>query len=671
MLTGNLLIVFAIIGIVTILLIIQFILAARHDHEISAAPRYKTLEVLDEEIRLKQDITADLEEELDKRREKLEVVADLGHQVEMLERRREELTVEWEQLEERRNEVHQVRGEMEEAINEKLHLDSELEEVRREWESLKERSTEAETLLTKIDGMRQEHEDLKKYIEEHQEEAGELAEARELVEKLSEQENSLREQITNHETEIRAASQLVADMSARTEAEREKMVAAQAEHTEIAAKTATAHQNVLELEASCAALEARRARLEEQTEGKDVADPEAEVEERLKELTSCPPVLKNIQGWKIAAHQSEQDAIHGVNQRLESSGLEYHPRTIYAFHTAMKVNETTQMAVLAGISGTGKSQLPRQYALGMGIGFLQVPVQPRWDSPQDLMGFYNYIEKRFRPTDMARALYQLDAINNPDSEFRDRMMMILLDEMNLARVEYYFSDFLSRLESRPPADQVFNDNLRKDSEIELEIPMPRGIEAPRIFPGYNLLFAGTMNEDESTQSLSDKVVDRANVLRFAAPRRIYSGNAQTGHLADPKALTQSQWSQWVTNEDSLQSSQVSDFLDSMVEIMKAFKRPFGHRLGRAISVYVANYPTVEGGNQLLAPLADQVEMRLLPKLRGIEIDQAEQAFDALASFVSRELGDEELAHAIKESVNTARDGGTGQFVWNGVTRTLY
>ena len=73
----------------------------------------------------------------------------------------------------------------------------------------------------------------------------------------------------------------------------------------------------------------------------------------------------------------------------------------------MKTNETTQMAVLAGISGTGKSQLPRQYAIGMGIGFLQIPVQPRWDSPQDLMGFYNYIEGAFT-TDMARALWALD-----------------------------------------------------------------------------------------------------------------------------------------------------------------------------------------------------------------------------------------------------------------------
>jgi hypothetical protein len=667
MLIGNLLIVFAIMGIIATLLIIQFILAARYDHEISAAPRYKTLDVLDEEIQLKKDVTADLEAELDKRRQALAVMADLHQEVEILDKKRDELEVEWGQLGDRRNEIHLVRTEMEKVINEKLNADSDLVEVRMEWESIKERTAEAEQLLTKIEDMKQEHDTLKSVIDKHQEEARELVKSKEVLDNLNRQTEQLREMITSYETEISGATQRVDDIHARADAERMGLVAAQSEHTEIAAKNATAHQNALELEASCAALEARHARLEEET-GVTTVDSEAEVTERLKELRSSPPVLKNIQHWRTTLSSSESDALNGVFTRLESSGLEYHRRTIYAFHTAMKVNETTQMAILSGISGTGKSQLPRQYALGMGIGFLQVPVQPRWDSPQDLMGFYNYIEKRFRPTDMARALYQLDTINNPESEFHDRMMMILLDEMNLARVEYYFSDFLSRLESRPPADQISNANLRKDAEIELEIPMPRGIEAPRIFPGYNLLFAGTMNEDESTQSLSDKVVDRANILRFAAPKRIHSGNTHTGNPMDPQALTKAQWDRWIQKEVDSHNPRVNDALDRMVQIMKDLKRPFGHRLGRAISVYVANYPMIEGGDQVLDPLADQIEMRLLPKLRGTEIDQAEQAFDALIEFVSQNLGDEVLAHAIRDSVDTARDGGTGQFVWNGVTR---
>ncbi|MCJ7872105.1 hypothetical protein [Phaeobacter sp. J2-8] len=412
------------------------------------------------------------------------------------------------------------------------------------------------------------------------------------------------------------------------------------------------------LEARLAYLSAEIAKKEGHATG---VDPETDP---LRELKETPPVIAQMRNWKNAPRENEADAIKRVERRLRASELDYPARTLRAFHTAMKVNETSQMAVLAGISGTGKSQLPRQYAAGMGIGFLQVPVQPRWDSPQDLMGFYNYIEGKFRPTDMARALWALDEIHNAESALEDRMMMVLLDEMNLARVEYYFSDFLSRLESRPRPDKVDDENLRKDAEIELEIPKMQN--PPRIFPGYNLLFAGTMNEDESTQSLSDKVVDRANILRFSAPRKIKSGRAE-GTLEETMALSRETWSKWLRPLSDVDGDRpVNKRVEQMVELMRDFKRPFGHRLGRAIMAYAANYPEIEGGRGIDDALADQVEMRLLPKLRGVEVDATAPQFAKLKSFVERELGDEALVQAIDQSMAQSED--TGQFVWSGVTR---
>lgn len=99
--------------------------------------------------------------------------------------------------------------------------------------------------------------------------------------------------------------------------------------------------------------------------------------------------------------------------------------------------------------------------------------------------------------------------------------------------------------------------------------------------------------------------------------------------------------------------------------MTDFKRPFGHRLGRAIMAYVSNYPG--RGGDVRIPLADQIEMRLLPKLRGLEVDANDFAFGKLKSFVSDDLQDDALAQAIEASIQTARDG-AGQFVWNGVSR---
>ncbi len=150
-------------------------------------------------------------------------------------------------------------------------------------------------------------------------------------------------------------------------------------------------------------------------------------------------------------------------------------------------------------------------------------VQPRWDSPQDMFGFYNYIEQRYKATELAQSLVRMDKWNHPDkAEYADRMLLVLLDEMNLARVEYYFSEFLSKLEIRK---SINPNNLgdRRKAEISLDVGSRiKGQDVPRLYVHENVLFVGTMNEDESTQTLSDKVIDRANVLRFGRPEKMIS-----------------------------------------------------------------------------------------------------------------------------------------------------
>ena len=413
-------------------------------------------------------------------------------------------------------------------------------------------------------------------------------------------------------------------------------------------------------------LGARKATLEHEIEkarGIAAGGTGAVDDDPLRELKQPPQVVTQLKAWKQSAIIAETDALKRVRQRFEAFGLDYPDRTLRAFHTAMKVNDTTQMTVLAGISGTGKSQLPRQYAAGMGIGFLQVPVQPRWDSPQDLMGFYNYIEGRFRPTDMARAMFALDAQNNPEA-VPDRLLMVLLDEMNLARVEYYFSDFLSRLESRPARGKEGDKTLRKDAEIELEIPKAQ----TRIFPGYNLLFAGTMNEDESTQSLSDKVVDRANVMRFGAPKQIAKAKGSESQMPE-EALSRAVWEKWCARGlQPADQTRAETRVNEMLGLMQDFGKPFGHRLGRAILAYAGAYPEAEGiGDRVNMALADQIEMRLLPKLRGVDVEDRSQQFDDLRRKAA-DFGDDALADAIQASVDAATNGGTGQFVWKGVVR---
>lgn len=682
MLSGNLVLVFAIGAVLAVLTILQFFLAARHDQVVSTSGPLQALQALEEQLANKSAILADIDEDLRKRREALANVANVQAEVDALVRQRDELLTEWNSLEAKREEVRAVRRDLESIVNDLHSTNSDLATANSELEEVRAKLEKAERLVGQIDDLKSEQEDMLARLAELRAEVRKLEDAEARVATLDARAKELESAVARVEGQLSAQEAILEETRSRLSAERQDLAEVQQDRSDAVAELVDAEAGLRRADEEIAALtdrkatlEARLARLEADitaksgqsggTEAGDGADGSAP-EDRLKELEAVPPVLADLARWTPWRPASETEALHRVSDRLSALGLEYPSRVVQAFHTAMKVNETTQMAVLAGISGTGKSQLPRQYAAGMGIGFLQVPVQPRWDSPQDLMGFYNYIEQRFRPTDMARALWQLDEQNNPDSEFKDSMMMILLDEMNLARVEYYFSDFLSRLESRPSPDHVHDPTQRKDAEIELEIPMPRGMNAPRIFPGYNLLFAGTMNEDESTQSLSDKVVDRANVLRFAAPKSINKGK-RIGTAPVTQALSREQWRKWIKPVGLAEREpRVTDAVDRMVELMRSFKRPIGHRLGRAMMAYVANYPEVEGANRIDNALSDQVEMRLLPKLRGVELDGAESEFGELQSFVADALGDPALAQAIGDSVDASE--GRGQFVWNGLTR---
>lgn len=651
---------------------VTLFLAARHDKVVSLAGPIEEESAVTARIAEKRATIDDLEDELVKRREALAHLADVQAEVDSLVSKLAELQTEWNQSDARRAEVSAIRHEIEAARIDQLAVDAELAEARADLAEVSTRLAKAEDLVHRIEALSAEAETLRAGVEALREERRSLEEAASRVATLTKEAERLENALGEIQGRISAKTSELTETEDRLAATRAEQISAHQEADSMNAELAAARQRISETELEQAKfkeflvmLEARKASLErdiERAKGISAGGSADAEEDPLRELKQAPQVVQRLVEWRQSANVSETEALKKVRKRFEVFGLQYPDRTLRAFHTAMKVNDTTQMTVLAGISGTGKSQLPRQYAAGMGIGFLQVPVQPRWDSPQDLMGFYNYIEGRFRPTDLARAMFALDEQNNPDA-VKDRLLMVLLDEMNLARVEYYFSDFLSRLESRPARGREADQTLRKDAEIELEIPNARA----RIFPGYNLLFAGTMNEDESTQSLSDKVVDRANVMRFGAPRTIaQSAIAEADQT--PEALSRTTWTRWCSRGlQAADQARATLQVNEMLTLMQEFGKPFGHRLGRAMLSYAGAYPEAEGiGDRLSMALADQIEMRLLPKLRGVEVEDRNQQFEQLRRKAS-EFGDEKLAEAIGQSVEAA-GASTGQFVWKGVVR---
>jgi len=356
--------------------------------------------------------------------------------------------------------------------------------------------------------------------------------------------------------------------------------------------------------------------------------------------------------------QSERQAIEHARDYIRGKNLVFPERVLHAFHTSLKVSDISPLVVLAGISGTGKSELPRHYADAMGIHFLLVAVQPRWDSPQDLFGFYNYLEKRYKATELARALVQFELFNQANWDLpeeaeiddrSDRMLLVLLDEMNLARTEYYFSEFLSKLETRRMVDEM-KDEDRARAEIELDMGnLLKGGKSLRLYPGRNVLFVGTMNEDESTQALSDKVIDRASVLRFWRPKKTNPDIAQTQQHAPINGLTFEKWKKdWCRPITDLEShaSDVDTWIERLNNALTLIGRPFAFRVDRAIRSYVANYPRWVT-NWHKCAMADQIEQRIFPKLRGVEPDLAQNAFQAIGGVIGQ-LGDAALETAFRE-----------------------
>lgn len=460
-------------------------------------------------------------------------------------------------------------------------------------------------------------------------------------------------------------ARIQAQVAAETEAAKARALAdiqpevdrleAEADHFEAVVKQRQTDRDALLLE--LARMEGLKGELEAQIESL-----KATVEElRHKDIPAEERLAQLHRPW-FAAEQLPEDAaqttdeatwLGDLGRRIEQSGFTFHPRLLRAFHTSLKIARDAPLTVLAGISGTGKSELPRLYAELGGVPFMELAVQPSWDSPSDLFGFFNYTDGRLKAEPLAQLLHQA----NHDAALRKGPVIVLLDEMNLARVEYYFADLLSKLEARRSALRAGTEEARQRASVLLDAG-PGQAHIP-LFLDPRVHFVGTMNEDESTLTLSDKVLDRACVLTFPAPRDM-ALRAQTSRAAiQGKRLAWETWQGW-KKDDQAGGSEVAEKLNAVNGQMELLGRPFGHRLFRAIHAYIDNYPKGEGVRPDDA-WSDQFAMKIMPRLRGLECGD-------------REVGPrlKELRTYVPDDLHEAFDRGCDRefFTWEGAA-SLY
>ena len=631
-----------ILGIVltALVLAISIHLGLRWQRELPKKPIYESLEALDQKLREKQTDYDELRETLF---EAKDIIEQHDRKKAWLEANREYIL----DLERKAEELREVEDKLAGAVE---NRDKVLEEVR-------ELETRQAVLETKLKG----EQDIVDQLED-----------------LRRTRSELRDEVAATRRELELAHRELSEV-------REALKTAQQELEDTRQRQQEAAQKHLVLQAEVAQMESERDHLQRQvenltTERMQVAPPEAAtVEERTAALWAPPVIRAGDLGEALSVDSPEEEILERAVRRIRDTGLFFPERSVYALHTGLKVAMESPLLVLAGISGTGKSALPRRYAEAMGMHFLNVPVQPGWDSPLDFVGFYNHLEGRFKPTELTRALVQMDLMGKEENrwptssvareDLSDRMLIVLLDEMNLARIEYYFSDFLSKLEIRRdvnPADI----RQRRAAEIALEIGEGGGesIQSLPLFVGDNVLFVGTINEDESTQTMSDKVVDRSNVMRFGRPRKLQRSD-QAEATSSAKALHVQTWKAWRTNASALsaeESVQVEKWIQGCNDRLDEIGRPFAHRTAQIMREYVRQYPRWGIENAVRVAMADQVEMQVLPRLRGIDPQQEREgtAISGIQNLVT-ELGDELLGQAIERALERSE---SHLFLWQGVDR---
>ncbi len=390
------------------------------------------------------------------------------------------------------------------------------------------------------------------------------------------------------------------------------------------------------------------------------------------------PYLKMEQVQKPAKGDiDEMIWLKGVYNACTSYGFHFSPRIMKAFHTALKTAEWSPITVLAGVSGTGKSELPRLYSHFGGLMYQPVSVQPNWDSQESMLGFFNSIDNKFDAEPVLRFLAQSQKKwiekskgNEGYPGLSNAVCLVLLDEMNLVHPELYFADFLSKLELR---------RGMKGTEVP-HLPVKIGAGRPpyQLPLGRNVLWTGTMNQDETTKSLSDKVLDRSIIIHFPRPTEL-KRRVKLAPLDEKNrgpALHKSSWQNWLVQKSTFSEEDVKpykEFIEKMNTSLAVAGRAIGHRVWQSIEYYMASYPDVLAAQRLNdkgeltkalhIAFEDQLVQKVMPKLRGI--DTRGRSYDKCLVSIREQLnaGIYERPFNLSEDFDLSCDLGYGQFIW--------
>lgn len=294
---------------------------------------------------------------------------------------------------------------------------------------------------------------------------------------------------------------------------------------------------------------------------------------------------------------------------------------------------TSHFMILEGLSGTGKSSLPRYFAKFVKANVLFVPVQATWRDKTNLLGYFNDFSKTYSETEFLQALYEA-------SYNKDQINIFVLDEMNISRIEYYFADFLSVLEF-PKEDWKL-----KLMQLPYEFIPPVKLEGGFVQIPENSYFIGTANKDDSTFTITDKVYDRAITIDFDDKNVPFTVTEDVQPISLSHSKLSSLFNTALSNQSyHMNESDFAKFNEITDYINEEFSITFGNRILNQITnlvpVFVACGGTKEDALDFL------LSRKVISKIEGRFEDYVKDALKGLLELINKTYGTSVLKRSEK------------------------
>ena len=303
-------------------------------------------------------------------------------------------------------------------------------------------------------------------------------------------------------------------------------------------------------------------------------------------------------------------------------GLYYDIRDIRRFIAGLTVSH---IIIMQGMSGTGKTSLAYAFGEFLSNHSVIVPIQPMWKERTDLVGYYNEFTKKFNETTLLHKMYE--------ANYSKSIYVTVLDEMNIARVEYYFAEFLSLLELPKPESRyidVVSDKWENDPKLlrkgQLRLP-------------DNMWFIGTANNDDSTFAISDKVYDRAMIMNLDKKAPIFYAEDTDGvkisHERFKELIKRAKREYGITSRRLRQIRELDKYM------IEKFHITFGNRIMKQLKEYVSAYIACGGTEE--EAIDDIIAKKIMRKLEMQNPVYVRNAIDGLVAFIDETFGEEKLS----------------------------